>query len=201
MNPEERQNSVLAVGILIAVLLLLYAGVIMPALTRRTEYRNEIGELQFQQTRFEKVASQRNSITKQLKQLRRQQIDTSGFLKEKSESLAAADLQNHIKNIIDSKGGNLISTQVIQHKSNVSFPYATIRIQMSASIVVLQEIIYNLESGSPTLFLDNVYLQRRNPGISRRFTTQSHVAQQAELIEARFDVTGYIFQAKADTKS
>ena len=201
MDQKERQNSVLSVGILIAALLLVYAVVIMPALAKRKEYRQQIEELQFQYSRFDKLVSQRDDIKKQLAQLRQQQTDTTGFLKDKAPSLAAADLQNYIKNIIDSKGGNLISTQVVQHESNATFPDVRIRIQMRAGMETCQEVIYSLESGQPTLLLDNVYLQKRNTRIVRRSTFGSRANHESDLIEARFEVTGYIFHTKEPSKS
>jgi len=200
MKPEERQNSVLAVGVLIAALLLIYAGIIMPALGQKSKHEQQIDELQFQYARFDQLVNQRDTIRKQLELLRQQQTDSTGFLEDKPESLAAADLQNRIKSIIESKGGNLISTQVVQHENNATFPDVRIRIQMRANIESLQEIIYSLESGQPMLLLDNVYLQNRNIRITRRSTVSQQQQRDAELIEARFEVTGYIFQTTA-TKS
>ena len=197
MKQEERQNTVLAAGILIAALLLIYAGIIMPALAKRTEYRQQIEELQFQYDRFDKLVNQRDSIRKQLELLRQQQTDTSGFLENKPESLAAADLQNRIKTIIESKGGSLISTQVVQHDNDATFPDVRIRIQMRADTEALQEVIYALESGQPTLLLDNVYLQKRNVGAVRRSAVRTPQEHDAELIEVRFEITGYIFQTAA----
>lgn len=201
MEQKQRQNSVLSLGILIAGLLLVYALVIMPAIDKRKEYRQQIEELQFQYTRFDRLVSQRDDIRKQLKQLKQQQADTTGFLKDKPESLAAADLQNYIKNIIESKGGNLISTQVIQHESNTTFPDVRVRIQMRSGMQALQGVLYALESGQPTLLLDNVYLQKRNTRISRRPMMRSRANNEVDLIEARFEVTGFIYQSKAPPKS
>ena len=173
----------------------------MPAFIKRGDFRKEIEELQFQYIRFSKLVEQRDNISKQLEQLKQQKTDTTGFLEDKPESLAAADLQDRIKNIIESKGGNLISTQVVQQESSATFPAVRIRIQMRAGIKALQEITYSLESGEPTLLLDNVYLQKRNRSITRRSAFKSTAQTMADLIEVRFEVTGYIFQTKDDSKS
>lgn len=201
MNMAERQDSVLAVGILIAALLLLYAIIIMPAFSKRNEYAQQIEELQFQYIRFNKLANQRDNIREQLDNLRQHQTDTSGFLEDKPVSLAAAELQNRIKNIIESRNGNLISAQVVQHDSNAPFPEIRIRFQIRAGIETLQQVFYALESGKPTLLLDNIYLQKRNRRVSLRSAKNNRGEQQAELIDARFEVTGYIFHSNADSKS
>ena len=200
-DQKERQNAVLSVGILIASLLLIYAVFIMPAFSKRNEYRQQIEELQFQNLRFNKLVSQRDNIKKQLTQLRNQQKNTTGFLEDKPESLAAADLQNLIKNLIESKGGNLISIQVVQHESNTVFPDVRIRIQMRAGTQALQEIIYALESGQPTLLLDNIYLQKRSTNLARRSAAGLSANNEADSIEARFEVTGFIFHAEEASKS
>ena len=109
---------------------------------------------------------------------------------------AAADLQNLIKNLVESHGANLISTQVVQHESSGTFPDVRISIHMRAGIETLREIIHALESGQATLLIDNLYLQKRNTRVARRAAQVMPGGQMEELIEARFEVTGYVYQAE-----
>lgn len=201
MERQNGQNSFLSAAILVIALLAAYAVLIMPAIDMRNEHRQQIEELQFQYSRFAKLANQRDNIKQQLGQLRKQQANSTGFLEDKPESLAAADLQNHIRNLIETKGGTLISTQVVQHKSASIFPDVRIRIQMRAGMKALQEVIYALESGQPTLLLDNVYLQRRNIRIAPRSIPGVQTGHPAELIDARFEVTGFIFHSQEPSRS
>lgn len=193
---NERQHAALSVAILIIGLLLLYAALIMPALTKRSAFKDQLEEMQFQYSRFSQLEKQRDQIKDELEQLKQVQTDTAGFLADKPRALAAADLQNYIKNIIESNSGNLISTQVVQHETRETFPDVRIKIHMRADINALQEVFYELESNQPTLLIDNLYLSKRSRRVSRRPSQRVRAGQAIESIEARFEVTGYIYQSE-----
>lgn len=198
---NERQHAALSVAILIVGLLLIYAALIMPGLTKRSNFNEQLEDLQFQYSRFNHLEKQRDQIIDELQQLRQEQTDATGFLENKPQALAAADLQNYIKNIIESNSGNLISTQVVRHETSETFPDIRIKIHMRADIDALQEVFYDLEANQPTLLIDNLYLQKRNRRVSRRASQRARVEQAAALIEARFEVTGYIYQTELLSES
>ena len=196
MSLKQGQQAWLAGGILLVAVLFFFVILAMPALTQRGEFRVQLDDLQFQYSKFNTIVRQRDTIMADLARLRQEQSSATGFLDEKPEALAAADLQNLIKNLVESHGANLISTQVVQHESSGTFPDVRISIHMRAGIETLREIIHALESGQATLLIDNLYLQKRNTRVARRAAQVMPGGQMEELIEARFEVTGYVYQAE-----
>ena len=195
LHLTQRQQSLAAGGILLLVVLLLYAVLVLPALSKRGELRGQIDELRFQYHKLHTVVAQRDRIMADLERLRQEPSGNAGFLEEKPEALAAADLQNQIKNIVEGHSGNLISTQVMPQESKGSFPEVRVSIHLRASIENLREIFYALESGQTLLLIDNLYMQKRNSAMVRRTLPGNAADAEADLIEARFEVTGYIYQA------
>lgn len=189
------RHAALSGLLLIAVIILLYTLLIAPAVDSRLAFAERFEELQFQYQRFENIAGKADQIRDELTALRETGTDTSGFLEEKPPALAAADLQKYIQDLIDRSGGSLISTQIMPGSDDEAFPAITVKVHMRADIRSLQRILATLESGSLYLVMDNLFLQSHNQPAVRGNTRRRGGSQTGGIIEARFDVTGYIFQA------
>ncbi len=197
MKLNNFQHAVISMGILILILVLLYAVLILPAVSARAEFQDRFEEMQFQYSRFAGSENQLQRLQRELVQLKGMQLNLASFLEEKPQALAAAELQKHIKSLIESNNGNLISTQVIQQKENTeAFPPVTVKVHMRGNIESLQGILYRLATEHPVLLIDNLFLQTRNIAASRNLQRRGRVRHGADLIEARFEITGYIFQAE-----
>jgi len=124
------QHSTISVLMLLLCLLLLYVILILPAVSGRSDVRERLEVLQFQFAKYDHSAKQIQQLQKELDQLNNLQADQTGFLEEKPEALAAAELQKHIKSLIESNGGNLISTQVVKSDNDDLFPQVTIKVHI-----------------------------------------------------------------------
>ena len=188
---SQRRQALLSLGLLLSVIALLSTILVLPAINGRLKFHNRLNELQFQYSKFQGIAKQSELLKEDLTLLQKVQTDQSGFLDEKPEALAAADLQKQIKTLIDTNGGNLISTQVVKNRSDeVSmFPEVTIKVHMRSDIEALQKLLYQLASSETVLQVDNLLIQKRRQGGGRR------ARRDANLLEIRFDTTGYIYQA------
>ncbi len=184
------QHSTISVLMLLVCLLVLYIILIMPAVSGRSDVRERLEELQFQFAKYDQSAKQIQQLQKELEQLNNLQADQTGFLEEKPDALAAAELQKHIKSLIESNGGNLISTQVVKNDNDDLFPKVTIKVHMRGGIETLQKILYRLTADSPVLLINNVMLQKRHQAAGRR------ARRGVNQIETRFEITGFIFQAE-----
>ena len=184
------QHSTISVLMLLVCLLVMYIILIMPAVSGRSDVRERLEELQFQFAKFDQSAKQIQQLQKELEQLNNLQADQTGFLEEKPDALAAAELQKHIKSLIESNGGNLISTQVVKNDNDDLFPQVTIKVHMRGEIGTLQKILYRLTVDSPVLLINNVMLQKRHQAAGRR------ARRGVNQIETRFEITGFIFQAE-----
>jgi hypothetical protein len=191
------QHAATSAVIMALFLLLLYVLLISPAISRRQSFYDRYEEQQFQYARLAGIVLQADQVRKELVQLQDSGTDTSGFLEEKAPALAAADLQNYIQGLIESHNGNLISTQVLQQQGTETFPEVTVKVHMRCNIASLQNILFSLEAGQLFLMMDNLFLQAHNQAAIRNNRRRPAV-QQPSTIEARFDITGYIFQTNSD---
>ena len=189
---DQRQHMVLALGLLIACLIVVFAGVIWPAVSSRLRFYEAVDDMQFQYTRFSRVAAQTDMLRQEVVRLKKQQDDLTGFLDEKPEALAAADLQKQIKILVEENKGNLISTQVVQSPeqsvTQSPFPQIHIQVHMRGDIEVLKKLLYQVASSNVVLLINDVHVQSRQRRGRRR-------QLEEELLEIRFSVTGFMYKA------
>jgi len=189
---DNWQHTALAVALLLAGLAAVYALVVLPALNARAEYREREEDLAFQQARFTATAAQMEQLRTELDRLAGGGMDDSGFLAESAPGLAAADLQKEIQALVESSGGLLLSIQTVQDDEDL-FPAVTVKLHMRAGMDALLRVINGLETGSTVLLIDNVYLQSRTSNPVRNARPRAR-APESDLIEARLEATGYIYQ-------
>lgn len=126
------------------------------------------------------------ALKAELAGLRARQGTVPGALKSANDSLAAADLQNRLKSAIEAAHGELRSVQTLPSRVEGGFRRVTIRGHASMKIAALRHALYDLESSSPLLFLDNVEIDAR-PDKSGR-----HGAAEDPNLDIRFDLYGYM---------
>ena len=186
---KKWQHALISLGILFLVLSILFVGLVAPAMTAKNASNERIENLQLQHARYKSAEQELIQLEKQLEQLLHQYLNhKEDFLEEKQQTLAAADLQQYLKKVIESHAGNLVSTQPITDINKKPFPKVTIKIHMRGNINALQKTLYQLESSRPQLFIDNVIIQRRNP-------TGRGKKLNIDQLDIRFDVNGYIFDS------
>lgn len=186
---SPRQHAAASLSILVLLLLAVYLGVIEPALKSRGEFRDRFEELQFQHARLNHSIERMQSLRSEIGRLKKTQPDQGGFLEEKPDALAAADLQNTIKDLVSNSGGNLISTQVVMNQGKEIFPDIKLKVHMRGTINAMQKLFFDLGNNQPVLLMDNVLIQSRNTGTRR-------VRPDVDQLEIRFDVTAYVYKSE-----
>ena len=186
---KKWQHALISLGILFLVLSILFVGLVAPAMTAKNASNERTENLQLQHSRYKSAEQELIQLEKQLEQLLHQNLNhKEDFLEEKQQTLAAADLQQYLKKVIESHTGKLVSTQPINDISKKPFPKVTIKVHMRGNINAVQKTFYQLESSLPRLFIDNVIIQRRKPtGRGKQLHT--------DQLDIRFDVNGYIFDS------
>jgi general secretion pathway protein M len=126
------------------------------------------------------------SLNGQSTEIRQVQAAQSGFLDGANESLATAQLQNRIKTIVETDGGELRSTQVLPVRDEGKFRRIIVRGQMATNTAAMQRIFYDIESASPYLILDNIDIRARPSAHA-----QDNVPTDT-MLDVRFDLYGYV---------
>ncbi|MCH9052780.1 MAG: type II secretion system protein M [Proteobacteria bacterium] len=176
----------LAVVLLLAAIGGIWSLIVEPVMTKYRLSAESMVQSEALIERYLRIAKVRVPLEKQLVSLRRQGASRSGYLEGASDTLAAAKLQNRVKGVVATSGGEIKSSQILPPRDDGNHRAINIRVQLSADIAGLQAIFHALESENTLLFLDNVDVRRQR---SRRRKSRS--ANDGRLT-VRFDVSGYV---------
>ena len=180
-----RQGRILALAILAGLVLLVLAVVAAPIYWVNRHYDQDIDTQSDLLARYSRVAATGPELAKLLEVLKAKDTH-SFFLKSTVPALAASEMQEIVKGVVEGNGGKITSMQIPEHKDDGNYRKVTVNIQMSATIGATQKILYALETQRPYFLLDNV---------SIRSTTWRGGARNANAPEPEyavlFDVAGY----------
>ena len=183
-----RQHAALAFALLGACIAAVAAIIVLPALASRQAFQERLGELQLHYQRFNELARQTPALKRALQELRSVPADHAGFLAQQAPALAGAALQKKIKEHIEASGASLVSAQAAPPGKQKLYPSTTIQVQMRGDIESLRNVLHSLAADPMLLQLDNILIQARH-------AVRAPARQGGDVIEARIDVTAFIYQS------
>lgn len=184
LSPDLRQR-IYSLGILFLVILAFYSILIQPAISARIIYTERIEDLMFQSSKFSLSSQDSVSLNEEIANLKKQNPDKNNFLENKPPAIVAADLQKKIKALVESSGGNLVSTHALTDGKEELFSKITVKVHMRTDIKALRGVFYQIAINEPLLFTENILIQKSRA----RSRKKQRVDNQ---IEVRFDVSGYM---------
>jgi general secretion pathway protein M len=176
----------LAIAILLAVVSMVFSGIVQPVLDDYREAKASVYRLEAAVQRSDAGQGDLAQVDAELAALKKRQLSTGGFLHGTNESIAAAQLQDRLKTSVEGAKGELRSTQILPSRDDGKFRRITVRAQISVGTAALQRTFYEVESLSPFLFLDNVIIRARPVPQDRNKIAQDPV------LDVSFDLSGYI---------
>jgi general secretion pathway protein M len=194
LQPRSLLSRALALTLLGSVLVGAYVLVIAPVieLYRTTDDAIESAETLLQRHRA--LAAQQSELSARLDEEKEQAAAIAGYLEGPSDALAAAQLQDRVKGVVEAAGGELRSTQILPAEAVDGGPgtrRATLRVQMVVAIDGLAEILYDLESGQPYVLIDEVAVRGQR---TRRLGGDS---EAAPLLDISLQLSGFVRAASA----
>ena len=184
LSPDLRQG-IYSLGILFLVILAFYSVLIQPAISARIKNTERIEDLMFQSSKFSLSSQESDLLKEEIANLKKQNPNKNNFLENKAPAIVAADLQKKLKALVESSGGNLVSTHALTDGKEEQFSKITVKVHMRTDMNALRDVFYQVAINEPLLFIDNILIQKSRA--SRR-KKQRAVNQ----IEVRFDVSGYM---------
>lgn len=183
------QSRAAAVALLLAILAAAGAAVAIPTLLLHKRYDDAIASRIDRIRRERRIMTMAPALHKQLADLRDLNA-AQYYLHSRNPALAAAEIQDTAKRLIDASGCKLLSTGTAPATSEDSLTRITVNMQLSGAAECLQQTLYGLENASPYLFVDNLSV-RTNP-----FYNPNNTANQAPIaqfpLQIQFDVSGYV---------
>lgn len=178
------QSKAAALLLLALVLAAVVLAIATPIWLLNRRYDAAIEDASSRLTRYSKVAGMREGLVKKAADVRA--LDGSRhYLRSATPAVAAAELQEVVRGILDANGGKLSSIQILPHKDDGLYRQVAVNLQLTATLTALKPILHQLESARPYLFIDNFSV--RAPFA---FVQRAAASAEPELI-VQFDLTGY----------
>jgi general secretion pathway protein M len=188
---DASQQRQLAVGLLVIAAILLLSMTILPVALANRALNSEIDALHERLQRLEIIASQDEELRNRYAKLRQSQASRGYFLQGDSEAVASADLQRILKNITTAYNTQLMSTQILPAVKEASLTRVSLRVRIRGPLEGLVGSLYELESNSALLFLDNISV-RTAVSVRQRLRVENDNLP----FEAHFDVMAYMTEAQ-----
>lgn len=185
---SDKNRRQLALVILLLLITALFVGIILPLQQSFEEYDTSIEQLEFRLSKLQQIAHQHSSLKTKLKRLQEAVKNSRDLLSGKSAALAGANLQELAKEVLRSTNNRLESSQMLPVKVEEDLQRISIRIQFSATIKTLQQVIYTLEHNRPLLFIEDISIKV----IPTRRQAGNRVSKRPAMLNISLDLFGYM---------
>ena len=177
-----------AVALLGMVLAAVYLLGVAPLVENHRRTGEAIVETRDLLARYERQAAARSGLEEELAAMRSLVASQGHYLDGATYAVAAASLQDSIKLVVETEGGQIQSIQTMPSRANEEIGRVAIRVQSLMVVETLLQTFHRLEAGAPYLFIDNLEVQGR---LSRRARLGEATDEEAELL-VWFDLYGFL---------
>ncbi|MHA1528074.1 MAG: type II secretion system protein GspM [Alphaproteobacteria bacterium] len=179
-------SRIMALALLLGLVLLVAVFGVLP-FAEKVRLTDEALEFNREMiARLSRSAAHPGSYDAQIDLLRARINDSGLYIRAATEPLAAAAVQEHLKRAVGLYGGELRSVQSLPSLAEEELTRIGLRVVMTGALGPMIQVLHELESGEPYLFVDN--LQIKSATRRRRRTQEPAVAR----LSIRFDVHGYL---------
>ncbi|MEQ1742568.1 MAG: type II secretion system protein GspM [Candidatus Nitrotoga sp.] len=185
---SKNQSRSLAIGLLILFLTIGILLLFIPINMLHRHYDQSLDSLADYLGRYRHVVATHAEVQSALDQVKKKN-GRQHFLRNTGAALAASEIQETAKNLIEANGGKLVSMQVVPFKDDGGYRRVTVNIQFISNMTTLRKILYVVETVQPYLLLDNVSIRSQANALSK-----GTPMTEPELV-AQFDVSGYTLVA------
>jgi general secretion pathway protein M len=156
LSPHVRQIA--AVGLLLAVLALIASVTILPVAARIGELSDQIESERSLLGRFVAMAALQDKLS-EMQNAGRAASESGAYLKGESDAIRAAGLQTFMSDLAGANGVRLNSTRPLPPRERDELRLVGTRVQFTADIEQLREMLYSIESTQPFLFVEAVQVR------------------------------------------
>ena len=188
-------SRLLALALLAMVPVLAYLLVVAPVIAAYRDAGEAIAQAQRFLQSYRERAEQRPQLAQLLTEAEDRAASVTGYLVAVDDALAAAELQDRVKGVVETAGGQLRSAQSLRVEpvdAVAGIRRAGLKVRFTAEIESLATILYELETGEPYLFVDALSI--REPRRQRRRRDEPEPAPELDVV---VDLYGYVRDADA----
>lgn len=192
MTVSPLVSRLAAVALLVALLAFGWLVAVEPVVAELRDARARIEQARELLGRYEAINAGRADLEAELTRWREEVLPESGLFPADDPAVVAAELQSSVSGIVKRNQGDLLSIQILRGQQEGPLQTAPVRVQFSAELEAVMDIVYDLESARPYLFIDN--LQVRTGRVPRRLRV-ARGRPSEPIVEQLFvicDVYGYV---------
>ncbi len=188
MQLNNKQQQWTAIGLLIAIILIVGSAIFMPWYSALSAMQEETESLIFRIKRYERIIASRDQVMRGIEQARNDVNSRGYFYEQKTASLAAAALQEHIKKIINQAGGELTSIQVLPQKIEHELMRITVKIRLSGSMLMLRRLLFEIDTEKPLMRINSITII---PSV-RRLKRKTIPKEESGQVTVTAEVSAYM---------
>lgn len=163
LRPGSLLSRGLALVLMLGAALGLYEFALLPLITAHARAGTTTEQRKALLQRYHALAEQRARLAEQVSAYERVVADGDSYLTGRNDVLAAAALHERVGSVIERAHGELRSTQVLPAqaaKTGVPVRLIALKIRFVIDINGLRDVLYELETGDPDLFIEELSIQR-----------------------------------------
>ena len=163
------RQRLLALGLLLVAIAAAWAMVIEPVADAFADQRDAIAQSHQLLAAYTRRIALRPAIEAKLAQLQQHETTATGLIGGASAELAAANIQNVVKALVESEDGQVHSAQNLAPVTADGFQRIEIQYDVSLPMTRLKSVAYRIETSMPFLFLDGIDMRApeswQSPGL------------------------------------
>lgn len=191
-GPTGLRGKLLALGLLAAVGLAGYSLAIEPLYLEYVQLQQSIDQSQRLLAKYRKLEAARAGLEADIAEAKTRDARDGDYLSAASETLAGAEIQSRLKTLFESIGAEQRSVQTLASETADGLVRITVRTQFTAETGALYQLLHQLETEAPLLFVDNLDIRRKQNRRRRRRDDQQAQPDAAGPLDVRMDLYGYL---------
>ena len=156
---DPTQRRLLALAILVLAVAAVFSATVWPVLLANQHYQNTIEHMESRLHQLQRAAAIGETLKPQYETLKRWQTSDAQDLKSTSPALAAAELQRLLKRIVAEKDVQVVSAQSLTTRQEAGFDRIALKVRMRGELENIVQTFYEIETGEPFVFVDNVSIR------------------------------------------
>ncbi|MBB1072967.1 type II secretion system protein M [Rhodoferax sp. 4810] len=191
--------------VLLPMLIILAIGI--PWWQRLQTLNTRLTRDQDQLVRYQQLVATIPQLQAELAQVKTQDKNTKAFyFSAATVSLAGAQLQEQVQEMIRTAGGRPVSTQMLPLDEKEQPPRVRIRLQLQATNEALLKLLYQIEAARPFLFIDQLSIRSAAndspdpPAARRRLPNNAPPPvppRERDDLTVRLDIFGFVLGSNA----
>ena len=157
--PTGIRGKALALGLCVLVVVAIYLVIITPLVALYAANAEQLQQRQELAQRLQRSAKALPALRDEADAAQDQASDEDLLLDGDSDSVAAAALQSTVKDLVESAGARLISSEVLPSDKHETLQRVGIHVSFTGNLTLLTTVLQGIQLAHPVILVDNVDIQ------------------------------------------